>query len=476
MCGRLSHWSPTSKSASLPNVVAVPRQGGSNPESIGLGVFDDMLHIEACSTLAATWARVDEASMLRLQTTIFDSFGEPIHSVNLFIFNVSFLQLDLPTAIPNSPVQLPAEFVEMDVLRKNAEAELAIFEGHLPDDDINPNGSPPKPFKAFHLDTRSGKVVCQRLQLPSDRLGSFLESGSPMNQQPVRRGGDGSPSDGGVVGNHRIKFVLVKARWYFIVEDTGKRLFRELVAASGFDWSLVTILIGQWSVGYFHTGQLNDDNGMSFCLHGLGFMSSLWTTRRTGTCLESRGVIFTEEEDDFDGIMDNFAECEMECYSPLAVHFLLASLQLNGLRADTDSCQSSLSGVEKTTGIWAGNPESILVDGHRIQGGITQILKLSWEVGNVSIGINNCLAQLEEGITAMLRHMGDLASHIPDKEKSKKVRDAEKEIFDGAKVLTQQFRGIKAAYDYLQHRAQLQKDIVSWTTDTIVTTYTSNLK
>ena len=358
----------------------------------------------------------------------------------------------------------------MNLLRKNAQAK---FEASFPNDEINPNGSPLKLFKAFQLDTISGRAVCQRLQLPSDRLGSFLESGPPTNQEPVRRDGDGSPSDGDVVGNHRIKFVLVNAWWNSMIEDTGKTLFRELVAASGFDWSLVaSLIIKQESVGYFHAGQLDDTNGMSFCLGGFGFMSSFWTTRRTGTCLESRGVIFTKEEAEFGVIMDNFAECEMECYSPLAVHFLLAGFQVNYLPTSISRCQSILSGVEKTTGIWADNPESILVDGHRIQGGITRILRLSKDIGNAALWINGFLVQLEEQVLVMLRHMEDLASHMPDNEKTKKVRDAEKEILDCVKVLSQQCRGMKATYNYLQHRAQLQKDMVSWTADTITTVQT----
>lgn len=76
----------------------------------------------------------------------------------------------------------------------------------------------------------------------------------------------------------------------------------------------------------------------------------------------------------------------------------------------------------------------------------------------------------------MLRHMEDLASQALDKEKTKKVRDAEKKIFDGVNVLKQQCRTVQATIDFLQHRAQLYKDMVSRINRNLHQDFTTYLK
>lgn len=122
----------------------------------------------------------------------------------------------------------------MDILRKTAEADFDKYEDCLPDDE-----SPPRLFKVLQLDTVSGETVCQRLQLRSNELGSFLKQRSPPNQQFLKKDDDESNNDGGLAGNHSIKFVLAKAGWGNIVEDTGKMLFRKLVTALRLDLSLL---------------------------------------------------------------------------------------------------------------------------------------------------------------------------------------------------------------------------------------------
>lgn len=234
----------------------------------------------------------------------------------------------------------------MDVLGKIAEAAFAKHEAELPDDEINPDDEdPPRLFDALHLNTISGEAVCQHLQLPSGKVAGFPEYRPPPNQQPLDEN-----DDGGFDGNHNIKLVIIKASRNSIVQDTGKRLFRELVAA--LDLTMVLDFISAPYAYNMHTGHLNDENGISFYLKWNGLFGSFWTTRRVGTGFECRCVVFSVLKDyGFNKIMDVFAECKIECYSPVVLPFLFTSLLVDEFVRDSNHCNVSLTRIERVTGI-----------------------------------------------------------------------------------------------------------------------------